>query len=230
MTQKINFDPIRKDLCEIGRRVFQHGWVAANDGNFSVRLAEDEFLVTPTGVSKGFMDPAKMVYVNLAGDSLDGKGKVSSEWKMHRASYEKRSDIGAIVHTHCPHATAFSVAGLALDKAVLPEQIYSLGAVPLAPYGQPGTHDLYQGMLPFIEKSNAFLLKNHGVVTYGKDLWEAFFRHEALEHAARIQILARQVGKVETLTRDQVNALYEARTEAGLDPHWIDCRCEGEEE
>ncbi|MCA9409968.1 MAG: class II aldolase/adducin family protein, partial [Candidatus Omnitrophica bacterium] len=138
-------------------------------------------------------------------------------------------DIGAIVHTHCPHATAFSVAGLALDQAVLPEQIYTLGAIPLAPYGQPGTHDLYQGMLPYIEKSNAFLLKNHGVVTYGKDLWEAFFSHEALEHAARIQILARQVGKVETLKREQVDALHRARTEAGLDPHWIDCRCDDDD-
>lgn len=221
-------DQIRRDLCEVGRRVFQHGWVAANDGNFSVRVGADEFIVTPTGVSKGFMTPESMVYVNLAGESLDGRGKVSSEWKMHRISYEKRSDIGAIVHTHCPHATAFSVAGLALDRCVLPEQIVSLGAVPLAPYGRPGTHDLYQGMLPFIEKSNAFLLKNHGVVTYGKDLWEAFFRHEALEHAARIQILAQQLGRVETLTREQVEGLAKSREAMGLDPHWLDCRCEGE--
>ena len=226
----MNVDQIRSDLCEVGRRVFQHGWVASNDGNFSVRLGENEFLVTPTGVSKGFMTPEKMVLVNLEGETLQGEGQVSSEWKMHRISYERREDISAIVHTHCPHATAFTVAGLALDQCVLPEQIYALGAIPLAPYGQPGTEDLYQGMLPFIEKSNAFLLKNHGVVTFGSDLWEAFFRHEALEHAARIQFLARQLGKVETLSRDQVEALHRARTQAGLDPHWIDCRCEGEEE
>jgi len=225
----MNPDQIRKDLCEIGRRVFQHGWVASNDGNFSVRLGENEFLATPTGISKGFMSPDEMVLVNIEGKTLDGKGSVSSEWRMHRFSYERRPDIGAIVHTHAPHATAFTVAGLALDQCVLPEQIVALGAVPLAPYGQPGTHDLYQGMLPFVEKSNAFLLKNHGVVTYGKDLWEAFFRHEALEHAARIQLLARQLGKIETLTREQVDGLKKARGEMGLDSHWLDCECEGEE-
>jgi len=215
-------------LCEVGRRAYAHGWVSHHDGNFSIRLGPDEFLVTPTGVSKGFMDPDQMVRVNLEGESLDGQGRASSEWKMHRKSYEMRPDVGAIVHTHAPHATAFAVAGLDLDRAVLPEMIATLGAVPLAPYGQPGTEDIYAGMVPLIDKADAFLLKNHGLVTFGEDIWRAYYRHEAVEHAARIEILARQIGKVDVLTREQVEALKKARDASRASGPWMNCKCEGE--
>jgi L-fuculose-phosphate aldolase len=219
------YDQLRDDLCEIGRRVYAKGWVSWRDGNFSVRLGPDEFLVTPTGVSKGFMKPEKMVRVNLAGEPLDGNGKLTSEWKLHRKSYEMRPDVGGIVHTHAPHATAFAVAGLALDRCLFPEMIYTMGAVPLAAYGQPGTDDIYHGMLPLIDKAEAFLLKNHGVVTFGKDIWEAYHRHDNIEHAARIEILARQIGKVDTLTRDQVEGLKKLRKDSGVSGPWLDCRC-----
>jgi L-fuculose-phosphate aldolase len=221
---------LREDLCEVGRRVYEKGWVSSRDGNFSIRLGEDRFLVTPTGVSKGFMTPDTMVLVNLEGEPLEGGGKASSEWKLHRKAYEMRSDVGSVVHTHAPHSTAFAVAGLALDRCIFPELIVTLGAVPLAGYGQPGTDDIYQGMLPWIDKANAFLLKNHGLVTFGKDLWEAFNRHDNVEHAARIEILARQIGKVDTLTRDQVASLVKMREVYGVTGVFLDCDCGEEEE
>jgi L-fuculose-phosphate aldolase len=217
----MNLAGIREAICEIGRRVYQRGWVASNDGNISARLGPNEFLISPSGVSKGSLTPDGLMLVDAQGSPLNGGGKVSTEWRMHQKIYERRPEIGGVVHTHAPHATAFAVAGLALDLPVLPELVYGLGAVPLVPYALPGSGELYEAIDPFVGKADALLLKNHGLVTCGKDVWAAYFHHESVEHSALIQILASQIGNVDTLTRAQVAQLKAARDAAGLTTPWL---------
>jgi L-fuculose-phosphate aldolase len=212
---------LREILCEVGRRVYEKGWVASNDGNLSIRVTSDEYLISPSGVSKGALTPAGILLVDGSGHTLDGDGRVSTEWKMHQKVYERRPEIGAVVHTHAPYSTAFAVAGQPLDLPVLPELVYHLGAVPLVPYYLPGSGALYDGIDPFVERANALLLKNHGLVTYGTDIWAAFYCHESVEHAARIQTLAKHLGKVDTLTREQVEDLKSARDSSGLTSPWF---------
>lgn len=216
----IDLHAAKLSLSEVGRRVYAHGWVASNDGNFSMRLGPNEFLVTPSGISKGSIDPSRVLMVDAQGNLIEGQGRVSTEWRMHQKVYEKRPDVGAVVHTHAPHATAFAVAGEPLDLPVLPELIYAVGSVPLVPYALPGSGELYDAIDSFVTRGDALLLRNHGLVTYARDLWGAYYLHEAVEHSARIQILARQVGRVGTLNRAQVEQLRKAREQAGIRTPW----------
>jgi L-fuculose-phosphate aldolase len=171
-------------------------------------------------VSKGFITPDSILLVNCAGEIIQGSGRASSEWSTHYKVYEQRADIGAVIHSHAPFATAFAVAGLALDLPVLPEMVYSLGAVPLVPYHLPGSNKLSEAIEPFVTRVNALLLKNHGVVTYGADLKEAFFCHESVEHAARIQIYAKLLGNIEVFNREEVAELKALRDQGGLTSPW----------
>ncbi len=201
-----------KDLMvEVGRRVWLQGWVAANDGNFSVRLSDEEFLVTPTGVSKGFLDPGMLIVVDEQGQKKFGTLKPSSEIKMHLEVYRQRSDVNAIVHAHPPTATGFAVAGIELSECVLPEVVVTIGGAPLVPYGTPSTDELAKAFVPYLNKADAFLLANHGALTLGTDLMHAYYRMESLEHFAKILMVARQLGKVNFLTEQQVCELNELR-------------------
>lgn len=217
---------LRNTLIEVGNRVYQKGWVASNDGNISIRVSLNRFLITPSGVSKGGLAPESILLVDEQGRTLEGNGRVSTEWRMHQKVYERRPEIGAVVHTHAPYSTAFAVAGKPLDLPVLPELVYHLGGVPLVPYYLPGSGALYDGIDPYVTRANALLLKNHGLVTYGTDLWAAFYCHESVEHAARIQMLAKIIGGVDTLTHDQVADLKSARDASGLTSPWFPVRDE----
>ncbi len=210
----------RQIVSEVSLRVHSRGWVASNDGNLSVRVGPDRFLITPSGVSKGEVTPERVLLVDGSGNLIEGQGRVSSEWRMHQKVYERRPEIGGVVHTHAPHATAFAVAGIALDLPVLPELIYGLGGIPLVPYYLPGSGELYDGIDPYVSGSDALLLKNHGMVTYAADLWGAYYHHESVEHAARVQWLAQQLGGVDSLTRAQVAQLKQARDAAGIESPW----------
>ena len=133
---------IKKELCEIGRRIYNDGFVAANDGNFSVKIDDNTYYVTPTGVSKGFMTPEMICKVDGQGNLKEANGpwKPSSEFKMHLKVYQQRPDVNAVVHAHPPIATSFAIAGIPLDKLIMPEAIIFLGAVPIAQYGTPSTN------------------------------------------------------------------------------------------
>lgn len=211
---------LRHTVSEVSRRVHARGWVASNDGNISARVGPDRFLITPSGVSKGEVTPERVLLVDGAGNLVEGSGRVSTEWRMHQKVYERRPEIGGVVHTHAPHATAFAVAGIALDLPVLPELVYGLGGIPLVPYYMPGSGELYDGIDPYVTQTNALLLKNHGVVTYAGDLWGAYYHHESVEHSARVQWLAHTLGKVDPLTRAQVQQLKDARDAAGVKSPW----------
>jgi L-fuculose-phosphate aldolase len=202
---------LREEIVRICRRVYEKGWVAANDGNVTVRLNQQELLCTPTAMSKSLVQPEDLIVCDLDGNKLGGYRQCTSEIGMHTAIYRLRPDVTAVVHAHPPVATGFAVAGRALDKALLPEVIVQLGAIPLARYGLPGTPALAEGMLPFIPTYDAILLENHGCTTLGADLWQAFFRMETVEHLARVTFVAEALGGANALPRVEVDKLFAAR-------------------
>jgi L-fuculose-phosphate aldolase len=201
----------REDLVRVCRLVYEKGWVAMNDGNVSVRLDENRLLCTPTAVSKGMVTEQDLIICGMDGKKVWGQREGTSEIAMHIAVYNIRHDIRSVVHAHPPVATGFAAAGRALDKALLPEVVIQLGAVPLAAYGLPGTPALSDGMLPFIPNYDAILLENHGCTTWGGDVWQAFFRMEMVEHFARITFVAEMMGGAKPLPREEVTKLFDAR-------------------
>ena len=209
----------REDIVAAGKLVYQKGWVAANDGNLSVRLAGDRVLCTCTGISKGMMSPDDLIVCDLDGNKMEGARERTSEIAMHLTIYRMRPDVLAIVHAHPPVATGFAVAGRALNQALLPEVVLSLGCVPLAEYGQPGTPDLLERLSPYIPEYDAILMANHGLVCYGEDIYKAFFRMETVEHFARISLVAELLGGGRVLPRDEVAKLFDSRPKYGIRSH-----------
>ena len=207
---------LRQDIVDIGRLVYQKGWVAANDGNITIRLDKDRILATPTGVSKGMMHVDDLIIVDHRGTKIEGRKECTSEIMMHCTIYNMRADIHSVVHAHPPVATGFAAAGRPLDQALLPEVIIGLGCVPLAAYGLPGTPELTAPMLPYIPKYDAIMMGNHGAVSYGEDVYKAFFRMETLEHFARIALVAELLGGANVLPKTEVDKLLNSRTRYGV--------------
>jgi len=207
---------VKKDIVEVGRRLYKRGFVAANDGNITVRIGENELLTTPTGVSKGYMEPEMIIKVNLAGEKIAGPLEPSSELKMHLEVYRVRPDVFAVLHAHPPATTAFAVSGQALDKPVLPEIVVPLGKVPLARYGTPSTEEVPESIRPYLENHDAVLMENHGVITMGTDIYKALFKLENIEHFAQISIYARMLGGEQELSSEEVEKLLQVRKTMGL--------------
>jgi L-fuculose-phosphate aldolase len=209
---------LRADIVEIGRRLYARGYVASNDGNISVRLDASRLLMTPAGVSKGFMTPEMMVVTDFEGRVVgDGGGRrPSTEIQMHLVAYRERPDVQAVVHAHPPLATGFAVAGIALDRAVLAEVVTTLGSIPIAEYGTPSTKELPAAVAKFVRAHDGMLLANHGALAIGKDLFSAYYKMETIEHAAQISLVARQLGREHLLSRDEVKRLQDLRGNYGI--------------
>ena len=212
---------IKKEICDVGKRIYDHGFVAANDGNISVKVGPNEFYCTPTGVSKGYMTPDMIIRIDGQGNKIDGKLNPSSEIKMHMRVYQERPDAGAVVHAHPPVATAFTVAGIAMDQFILPEAILTIGSVPTCDYGTPSTMEIPDSLMPYIQKHDAFLLKNHGALTVGNTLMRACFTMEEVEFNAKINLYARQLGvgaeaHIGEIPCEQLEKLMELRKKMGL--------------
>ena len=215
---------VKKEICEIGRRIYANGFVAANDGNISVKVGENEFYCTPTGVSKGFMTPDMIIKVDKEGNKIEGKLNPSSEIKMHMRVYRDRPDVNAVVHAHPPTATAFAVAGIPMNKYILPEAILVLGDVPLCKYGTPSTMEIPDSLAPYLQDHDAFLLQNHGALTVGNTLTKAFFVREEVEFSAKISVIARQLGNENELTCDELSKLMELRVKMQIPGRHPGCR------
>ncbi len=198
---------LRRQIVDIGRRLYEQGLIVAGEGNISARLGDGSILVTPAGLCKGRMSPADLIVVNPAGQKLRGSWMPSTELKMHLTALAKRPDAGACVHAHPPYATAFAVAGMPLDSHVLPEVVTTVRSVPMAAYATPSTAAVGESISGLLENSDAILLKNHGVLTVGKDLESAFRHMETVERFAHIVWLARALGRVDTLPPDEVERL-----------------------
>ena len=209
-------EQLRADICEVGRRLYARGYVASNDGNISVRLDASHLLTTPTSVSKGFMTPDMMVVTDLSGQKVAGHRNASSELLMHLAVYEARPDMQAVVHAHPPLATGFAVAGIPLDRAVLAEVITTLGSVPIAAYATPSTTELPAAVRQFIHAHDGMLLANHGALTVGSGLMNAYYKMETVEHFAHISLVARLLGREHLLSRDEVERLQGLRGRYGI--------------
>jgi L-fuculose-phosphate aldolase len=200
----------RAGLAAAGRRLDRLGFVPATDGNLSVRIAPDRLLVTPSGRSKGDLGEADFLVTDLDGRVVEGSGHPSSELPMHLAVYRRRPDVGAVVHAHPPTASGFSVAGVDLTQPLLPEILLTVGPVPLTRYATPGTGEIPLSVAPFLDRHDAFLLANHGVLTLGRDLSEALHRMERVEHLARVALVARLLGGGRELTAEQISGLLAA--------------------
>ena len=207
----------RQAIVRAGKRMYDHGYVVTNDGNISVRISSTEIIVTPTGVSKGFMTPEMMVKMNLNGDVLEAEGtKPSSEVKMHLRVYAEDDSVMAVVHAHPIYATSYAIAGIPLDEPILSEAMLQIGAVPIAKYAKPGTYDVPDGIAPFVKGYGAVLLSNHGALTWGTTLVEAFSRMEVLENYAHISFVVGLLGGGRGLDVEQVAGLAGIRKEMGL--------------
>jgi L-fuculose-phosphate aldolase len=219
----INERKLKEEICEIGRRLYNKGFAAANDGNITIRLNEREVLCTPTMVSKGFMKPEDVCKVDYEGKQLAGTKKRTSEVLLHLAVYKTRPDVNAVVHCHPPHATAFAVAQEPIPKCILPEVEVFLGEVPMARYETPGTQRFAETIIPYVKDCNTIILANHGTATFGPNLENAYFNTEIIDAYCRILILARQLGRVNYFTEGQTKALLDIKKRLGYDDPRFRC-------
>ena len=209
-------EQIKQEICEVGHRLYNHGFVAANDGNISVKLNDNEFYCTPTGVSKGSLTPDMIIKIDAEGNKLEGTLNPSSEIKMHLRVFRERPDVNAVVHAHPPVATAFTVAGIPLDRYILPEAVLTIGDVPTCAYATPSTMEIPDSLMPYIQEHDAFMLKNHGALTVGNTLTRAFFTMEEVEFNAKIMKYAMELGRIEEISEKKMYELMDLRVKMGL--------------
>jgi L-fuculose-phosphate aldolase len=219
----MNIHLLKKEMIKIGNMLHQKDFVAANDGNISYKINDNLFLTTPTGVSKGLMKENMLILVDNTGKIINGKFKPSSEIKMHLEVYKKRTDVVAIVHAHPVFATAFAVANIPLALNILPEIIVNLGSVPVAPYATPSTDEVPNSITNLIEESDALLLANHGVLTTGKNLIDAYYKMEQIEHYAKILFYARQIGNINILKETDLDKLKKVKENLGIKSKTFEC-------
>ncbi len=200
----------REEIVRIGKLLHERGYVAATDGNISVRL-NGRILTTPTGMSKGMMTVEDLVLTDLDGNKLDGRRNVSSEIGMHLMIYRLRPEVKAVVHAHPPTATGYAAAGVPLNAALCSEVVIALGSVPLARYGTPGTPELADALEPLVPNHNAILMANHGVVTYADDLLRAYMKMETVEHFAKIALVTHVLGRQQPLSDEEMGKLLIVR-------------------
>jgi len=214
---------IRREMVEIGRSMYDKELVAASDGNLSVRLGPNEYLITPTGCCLGLLKASDLVIIDNEGQPGGSSGRPTSEFRLHLEVYRLRPEVSAVVHAHPPLCTAFSVAGASLEECVLPEVAFTLGAIPTTDYATPTTDEPPRVIHDYIGQCDALILDRHGTLTVGVSLREAFFKLDKLEHTARVVLAARLLGKVQVLSGAQVEKLMEARKSLGLKGKQIRC-------
>lgn len=214
----MNTQEIKEQICDVCHKMWQLGWVAANDGNVSARLEDGTFLATPTGMSKSFITPEKLLRINEQGEILQGEPgyRPSSEIKMHLRCYQKREDVFSVIHAHPPGATGFAVAHKSMDMYNMIEDVAVLGSVPLTPYGTPSTIEVPDAIEPFLQEHDVMLLENHGALAVGSDVITAFYRMESLELWAKITINAIILGGSHDISRENIDKLIALRGYYGV--------------
>lgn len=217
---------LKEQICEIGRRIYNRGFAAANDGNISVRVGPNEVLCTPTMICKGFMKPEDICAVDMEGNQIAGTRKRTSEILLHLEIMKHRPDVKAVVHCHPPHATAFAVAKEPVPQCVLPEVEVFMGEVPLAPYETPGTKKFAETVVPFLKGTNTIILSMHGTVSFAEELEQAYWKTEILDAYCRILLLAKQLGRIHYFAEDKERELLDLKKRLGFDDprfHVEDC-------
>jgi len=205
----------REQICEIGRRMYDKGMIAAADGNVSIRTEDGRLYITPSGACKGFLEPDEIVTTDLTGAALDAQLRPSSEIDMHVAIYDVRPDVRAVVHAHPPNATGFAASGIPLSPALLSEVVLTLGCVPLTEYATPTTNELAETLRRYAKDYDGLLLANHGAVTLGSDIFDAYYKMDTIEHYAKINLVTKILGSERPLPSAAVEKLMELRQKAG---------------
>ena len=211
----VNLHKIKQEICDIGDRLYKKGFAAANDGNISYRVSENEVVCTPTLICKGFMKPDDLCVVDMEGKQIAGQRKRTSEIKLHLAIMKERPEIKSVVHCHPPHATAFGIAREPMPQCVLPEVEIFLGDVPIAKYDIPGSQEFADTILPFVHKTNVIILANHGTVSFGDTVEKAYWWTEILDAYCRMLMLARGLGRVNYFTEPEAKALLDLKQKWG---------------
>jgi len=212
----INVHKYKLEICEIGDRIYKKGFAAANDGNISYRVGENEVLCTPTLHCKGFLKPDDICTLDMLGNQTAGRKKRSSEALLHLEIMKKRPEVKSVVHCHPPHATAFAIAREPIPQCVLPEVEVFLGDVPITKYETPGGQAFAETILPFVEKTNVIILANHGTVSYGETVEQAYWWTEILDAYCRMLMLARGLGNVHYLSQDKTHELLDLKQKWGF--------------
>jgi len=212
-----NVHRLKQDICDIGRRIYNKGFAAANDGNITVKVSDNEFLCTPTLHSKGFLKPDDICTIDGKGNQIDGRKKRSSEALLHLEIYKNRPDIRSVVHCHPPHATAFAIAREPIPQCVLPEVEIFLGDVPITQYETPGSQEFADTILPFVAKTNIIVLANHGTVSFGEHVEQAYWWTEILDAYCRMLMLARQLGGVSYFSEEKERELLAIKQQWGYE-------------
>ena len=208
---------LREAICRIGKLQYDRNYIVATDGNISARMSDGTILITPTGAMKGFLEPQHMARIDMTGEPLSEGPRPSSEVGIHLVSYRERPDIKAICHAHPPHAVAMTIAGIDLQAPIIPEVIVTIGGIPTAPIGTPGTDELGETIRDLVRCSDVLMMQNHGSVTLGTNLMDAYKKLDMLEHTARILWLAHTAkGGLDPLPADQVQKLLETRQMLGI--------------
>jgi L-fuculose-phosphate aldolase len=207
---------LRHAICEIGKLAYSKGYIVGADGNISARMADGTVLITPAGAMKGFLSPEHLAHVDMRGRVIDNGPRCSTETGIHLVSYAERPEMRAVLHCHPPHAVAMTIAGIDLQTPVIPEIIVTIGGIPTAPFGTPGTDELPESIRSIVKCSDTVVMQNHGSVTLGVNLLDAFKKLDMLEHTARILWLAHCVGKVNPLPPETVRKLLGTRATLGV--------------
>ena len=206
---------LRNEIVDIGKKIYDKDFVAANDGNISVRLNGNRLLITPSGCCLGDLKPEQLLYIDLQGNILYGKDKPTGELPMHLAAYQKRADIKAVIHAHPPITTGFTVAGESLAQCVIPEVVMIFGTIPTAEYATISTPEGAQAINKLIIDHDAIILDRHGTITVGVDLLDAFQKLEKVEYCAKVTLTARQLGIVKILSDEEIQKLNIVRKQYG---------------
>ena len=207
----------RKAILDIGQRMYVRNFVAANDGNISIKTGDNEVWATPTGVSKGYMKKKMLVKVDLEGNLLEGTYRPSSELKMHLRAYRENDAIRSVCHAHPLVCTCYAIAGIPLSSPVLAEAVITLGDVPVAPYAELGSEAVPDVVAPYCHTHNGVLLANHGAVTWAEDPYAAYYRLESMEYYAKILLITDKIlGRQNRLTKEQIEALLAMREKFGI--------------
>lgn len=207
---------LRHELCKLAHRMYRMGFSPCNSGNLSARLAEDRFLITPSGVCKEELTEDMLVLMDGSGRVLDGRGRASSESRVHLYCYAHRPDVAAVCHAHAPFSVAYSATERRLDKSFLPDQVYYLGSVPRCEYRLAGTPQVAESMAPYIRRHSALLLGNHGAVTMGTDPDEAWGRMEMLEQLCRVSFITELLGGPRCFTPEELQVQLGQIEEEGI--------------
>lgn len=218
MSEQFSYMELREQICDVCHKMWQLGWVAANDGNVSARLEDGTFLATPTGMSKSFITPDKLVRIDADGNVLEGAPglRPSSEIKMHLRCYQERPDVNAVLHAHPPTATGYAVAHKALDEYSMIETVIAIGSVPVTPYGTPSTYEVPEAIAPYLGEHDVVLLMNHGALAVGSDVITAYYRMETLELFAKISLTAHLLGGAKEISRENIDRLISMRAQYGV--------------